>query len=383
MSVCRDDCAIYAQSGIFKRNEKQNLKHETRDEKPRTFQDFSYRCHLSERPYKWICYAIRVVIGAEGVLSTSHDSLDVVDNDAALLVKSAVLYYHISNKDRTSGVLSARRGSFFDEVAERDGGICLLTGLKREFCDAVHLLPHRKGDMARYSHFLSLSSLIIPLRHSCARDDVIEDINSIKNGVFLNVIAHGMLGIDLVLLMTPNFAMSTTDIDPTAPPTQKQCISHIFNLGPPGMVPSGSTFQISDIHRFPPAIIFDAVYAGAVLHHFGTQTLKDVVTTNWEDAYSRAMTVAPTDPRAASDEHDAAVESLRSRMQAQTLDEAHNDAHCEPDILDMLTFVPYCMVPPDELQAAMSELRERAEAEEHRRVEEKVEEWVGRLGRAT
>ncbi|KAH8995408.1 hypothetical protein EDB92DRAFT_1846773, partial [Lactarius akahatsu] len=120
----------------------------------------------------------------------------------------------------------------------------------------------------------------------CARDDVIEDINSIKNGVFLNVIAHGMLGNDLALLMvcracvvpiqsTPNFAMSTTDIDPTAPPAQKQCISHIFKPGPPGMVPSGSTFQISDIHRFPPAIIFDAVYAGAVLHHFGTQTLKD------------------------------------------------------------------------------------------------------------
>lgn len=204
-----------------------------------------------------------------------------------------------------------------------------------------------------------------------ARDDITEDINDIRNGVFLNKVAHVMLGNDLALLMTPNFAMDTTDVDPTAPPAQKQCISHLFEPAPPGTITSGSTFQISDIHRFPPAIIFDAVYAGAVLHHFGTQTLKDMVTANWEDTYSRAMTA--TDP----------VESLRSRMQAQALDEAHDESHCEPDILDMLAFVPYCMVPPDELRAAMSELRERAEAEERRRVEEKVEEWVGRLDHAT
>ncbi|KAH8998378.1 hypothetical protein EDB86DRAFT_2774895, partial [Lactarius hatsudake] len=166
------------------------------------------------------------------------------------------------------------RGSFFDEVAELewDGGICLLTGLKGEFCDAMHLLPLCKGDICISTYTWC---------HSHARDNVIEDINSIKNGVFINIIAHWMLGNDLGLLMpwTPNFAMSTTNIDPTAPPAQKQYISHIFKPGPPGMVPSGSTFQVSDIDRFPPAIIFDAVYAGAILHHFGMQTLKDIVTT--------------------------------------------------------------------------------------------------------
>ncbi|KAH9173584.1 hypothetical protein EDB89DRAFT_1958641 [Lactarius sanguifluus] len=328
--------------------------------------------HLSERPYKWIRYAIGVVVGAEGVLSTSRDSLDVVDYDVGPPVESAVLYYHISDEERgrmshcTSSALTARRRSFLDEVAQRDGGRCLLTGWAGKFCDAVHLLPHRKGDM-----YISTYTQ----RRSRARDDITEDINDIRNGVFLNKVAHVML--------TPNFAMDTTDVDPTAPPAQKQCISHLSDPAPPGTITSGSTFQISDIHRFPPAIIFDAVYAGAVLHHFGTQTLKDVVTANWEDTYSGAMTVAPTDPRAASDEHDAAVESLRSRMQAQALDEAHDETHCEPDILDMLAFVPYCMVPPDELRAAMRELRERAEAEERRRVEEKVEEWVGQLDHAT
>ncbi|KAH8979302.1 hypothetical protein EDB92DRAFT_1905120, partial [Lactarius akahatsu] len=175
-------------------------------------------------------------------------------------------------------------------------------------------------------------------RCSRARGDITEDINDIRNGVFLNKVAHVMLGNDLALLMVYSACiMPNQSIDPTAPPTQKQCISHLFEPAPPGTITSGSTFQISDIHRFPPAIIFDAVYAGAVLHHFGTQTLKDMVTANWEDTYSRAMTA--TDPR----------ENLRSRMQAQKLDEVHDESHCEPDILDMLAFVPYCMVPPDEV----------------------------------
>ncbi|KAH8995407.1 hypothetical protein EDB92DRAFT_1943397 [Lactarius akahatsu] len=56
--------------------------------------------HLSERPYKWIRYAIGVVVGAEGVLSTSRDSLDVMDDNAASLVESTVLYYHISDEER-------------------------------------------------------------------------------------------------------------------------------------------------------------------------------------------------------------------------------------------------------------------------------------------
>jgi len=45
----------------------------------------------------------------------------------------------------------------------------------------------------------------------------------------------------------------------------------------------------------------------------------------------------------------------------------------------MVTILPYIMAPPDELEATMREPRERAEAAELRRVEEKVEEWIKKV----
>ncbi len=35
--------------------------------------------------------------------------------------------------------------------------------------------------------------------------------------------------------------------------------------------------------EWPPPILLDAVYAGAVLHNFGTQTLKDEIAAAWKD----------------------------------------------------------------------------------------------------
>jgi hypothetical protein len=82
--------------------------------------------------------------------------------------------------------------------------------------------------------------------------------------------------------------MDTTDIDPTAEPTEKRWTSHVFRhvatflreaLAP------GSGVPICDNPQYPPAILFDAVYAGALLRHFGTQTLKDNVIANWQDTF--------------------------------------------------------------------------------------------------
>ncbi|SRR6266702_771176 len=127
---------------------------------------------LSQRPYKWIRYATGVVVGAEGFLSTSCDSHDVVDYEAAsLLAESADLYYHTSEGERqrvfpvdphilrtqiTSSVPTTRREAFRDEVAERDGGRCVLTEADAVDCDAVHLLAHSKDDKVSYSCFRSV-----------------------------------------------------------------------------------------------------------------------------------------------------------------------------------------------------------------------------------
>ncbi len=76
--------------------------------------------------------------------------------------------------------------------------------------------------------------------------------------------------------------MNTTDIDPATQPGDQRCTAHIFSPDIRGVLgdttlPSGSQLQISDGAGCPPAILFDAVYADAVIRNFGTQALKDEV----------------------------------------------------------------------------------------------------------
>jgi hypothetical protein len=121
--------------------------------------------HPSQKSYKWIRYAIGVVIGAEGALCTSSDLPIAMDYDAALPTQSINLYYHTSNEERqkmfpvdsnirhthtTSSVLTDGRALFNDMVAERDRGQCVLTGMGERYCNAIHLLAYSKGDEVCY-----------------------------------------------------------------------------------------------------------------------------------------------------------------------------------------------------------------------------------------
>src|SRR5258708_17864918 len=57
---------------------------------------------FSQRPYKWIRYAIGVFVRAEDDLSSSSDSLNVVDYNAGLPAESAFLYYHTNDEEKQS-----------------------------------------------------------------------------------------------------------------------------------------------------------------------------------------------------------------------------------------------------------------------------------------
>ena len=131
---------------------------------------------FSVKPFKWIRYSIGVVIGAQGVLSSSRQLTIPVDYDSALPSDSIEIYYHVNNEERdtmfpidpnfgctrvTSSVGSSRRGNFRDEVVERDA-VCILAGTLESYCEAAHLVSHSKGDMVRHSYFQSVIPLIIP-----------------------------------------------------------------------------------------------------------------------------------------------------------------------------------------------------------------------------
>ena len=86
--------------------------------------------------------------------------------------------------------------------------------------------------------------------------------------------------------------MDTTDIDPTASPTEERCTAQIFWDLPDQLalgdsrLHSGSPLRLSHSPDWPPAILFDAVYAGVVLHNFGTQELNDMmVTKKWKNTF--------------------------------------------------------------------------------------------------
>ena len=86
----------------------------------------------------------------------------------------------------------------------------------------------------------------------------------------------------------PNFAMNTNDVDDTAEPDQRRCTAHIVPHKEKGRLPSnlvqGSQLEIPDLcsPQFPPDMLFDAIYAGFGLLHFGAEGMGDSITTKWK-----------------------------------------------------------------------------------------------------
>ncbi|TFK23854.1 hypothetical protein FA15DRAFT_705047 [Coprinopsis marcescibilis] len=330
---------------------------------------------FSQRQYKWIRYSIGIVVGSEGDLSSSPNIFDVMDYNASLPTKSTNLYYHTSNEERqrmfpadpnnghtkiTSSVATNWRTQFHDDVAGRDGEACA----DCRYCDAVHLLPPSKGDgyITRYTQRRS-------------QDSAGEDIS-------LGHQPHILNG------ETPNFAMTTSDIDPTAPPTQRRCTAHAFELGDSfalgnTSMSSGTQIRVSDTPEWPPAIIFDAVYASTVVHHFGNQKLKDEVNATWKDKFypDGITTMAQAAYKGITDERASARE--RTRNQAQDR-EARFDVRRGlqrgldrgPDILNFLTIMPYVLVPWEERLSVMGEVEEKAQAADQTCMRDKVENWM-------
>jgi len=161
--------------------------------------------------------------------------------------------------------------------------------------------------------------------------------------------------------------MTTADVDTTSLGTEKRCVAHVFEpqrgFLPGTSIPLGSSVQISDT-QWPPAILLDAVYASALLHHFGTQELKDTVTSSWGEIFNPGGIMT-------TDEREEMI-----RLQAQNRTSHREEASSGPDTLDMLMALPYIMVLQDTLQGMLKENEEKAKAIEQRPVDEKVNLWM-------
>jgi len=176
--------------------------------------------------------------------------------------------------------------------------------------------------------------------------------------------------------------MTTSDIDPTAPSDEERYTVHLFSpddkrsLGEPTEVRSGSSLRVPDTtNNWPPDILFDTVYASAVIEHFSTRTLVDELNESWKDALypGGVVTAAQADYKAITDERAATGERKEKRAQER---DARREARNRPDVFDMLMIMPYIKVPRDQLEAVYSEARKKKEAKEQGRVQEKVDTWA-------
>ena len=166
--------------------------------------------------------------------------------------------------------------------------------------------------------------------------------------------------------------MDTTDIDPIAPPQEERCTAHTFQLHPDPYVlgastlHSGAPLSMSHTPDWPSATLFDAVYASAVLHNFGTQELKDAVSKVWKDSFDSGgiMTGVGADHKVITDASEWTLNQSQGRQE-------HYEAHNGPDTFDMLLALPYVLVSPAMFRAA----KENAEAKEQRHVWDKVDAW--------
>src|SRR6266481_6433864 len=141
--------------------------------------------------------------------------------------------------------------------------------------------------------------------------------------------------------------MDTTDVDPNADRAQERFTSHFF-IPDEVFLPSGSAVHVpSNMSIWPPTVLFDAVYASAVLHHFGFAPMH---------IYEKWMGVFyPGGPTKAVDTDD-------------------KRRH------DMVMMIRFMAMEPEKVRAYLEGCEEMAAAGERKGLEERVKSWRESVG---
>ncbi|TFY66252.1 hypothetical protein EVG20_g4828 [Dentipellis fragilis] len=348
--------------------------------------------HFSSKPFKWIRFATGIVVGARGDLSSQQDMLKRIDYSETLPDTSIELYYHVAIEDRfhmfpldpqlvnTSvsprSATSSPLETFWDEVMQRDEEECVLTGYPSSTCDAAHILSHGKGDSYIEAFTRGRDKALYN------QNDIVRDIDSVRNGLLLTSSFHAVLGLDFAVLVTPNFAMDTDDVE--AGTHGQRYTAHCFDLklAKRSGVTGRQIRTPQDMSQWPPTVLFDAAYASAVFRHFG---IPSGTLNAWKDEFylDEPTNTAQADEltnTAQADEqhgHEQEVEGTKHTKQHNSQRRQHftrhkkGDARESPDLL----MVPYMYVPKDVMTKYAEECRETAAQREHEALEAKVSAW--------
>lgn len=172
--------------------------------------------------------------------------------------------------------------------------------------------------------------------------------------------------------------MDTTDVDSTADRAQERYTSHLFDESLEQTFKfSGSAARVpSDMSIWPPAALFDAVYASAVLRNFGTTGTE--ISEKWEDVfyYDGFTKVAHPDDRRRRVQADADKENSNMQDAArQQRYERRNRRRNVMDPFDLVMMYPFREMGPENVAAYFKGCEEVVAAREQKRLEEKVNSW--------
>lgn len=174
----------------------------------------------------------------------------------------------------------------------------------------------------------------------------------------------------LVHVQIPNFAMDTCDVEPGA--EGQRFTAHIFDTAMAFTFAygfrSGQAIRTpADMSEWPPAVLFDAVYASAVMRNFGV--LDPALLDEWVHEFYPA---GPTTSAHTDLQRQDVVASENSNQQV-------GDELCDggrtPDVFDLLFFLPYIRMQPEDVMRYLNECREAAAAKEREELEAKVNSW--------
>ena len=183
----------------------------------------------------------------------------------------------------------------------------------------------------------------------------------------------------------PNFAMDTTDVDPNADRAQERFLIHVFDQ-PLELAagPSGSAVYVPpDMSIWPTAALFDAVYASAVMHHFGFALV--VVLKKWEDVFypggpTKAVHV---DDKRRRDQADADKENSSKTAQQKCYNrrDRRRGIHGAIDPYDVVMMCRFQAMEPDKVRSYLQGCEEMVAARERKGLEEKINSWRESLDR--
>ncbi|GBE87601.1 hypothetical protein SCP_1102780 [Sparassis crispa] len=351
---------------------------------------------FSPKPYKWIRFITGVILGAEGILcATDNADAIEIDYDRPLIDGNFSLYFHVTPAElsrmfpldpyiaepycATGSTTEACCDGFRDEVEGRDVR-CVASDALAVMCDAAHLIGQSKGDIC-----------IKVLTNARSRDedknDCIDDIDDIRNGLFVVSQLHRALGRrGVAFLLTPNFAMSTNDVDPTLQPDEQRWTIHSFEaVFDPDFrhdrvcniaIPHGQALRLPvDRTSWPPGILFDAVYAAAVMKYFSHEDFSAYLSQHWQGRFYLNGDMAQIEHER---ERNNMKKAQQKRERAERREKGDIEGGGKMDVYDMLLLLPQIVRRPPTAEQRERHLAEQRESElaKRKELEHKVTSWL-------